>query len=119
MRDLVGIGGVARWHEDTVQAHRPSAISISKRHPRVLHAAAEDSQSPVKMLGDCTVMPVSYGADGDKVEAGRVYLAPPDRHLIVTSPGVLGLAAGEKNHGSRPAADCLFESLLPGSMGPA
>jgi two-component system chemotaxis response regulator CheB len=76
----------------------------------VLHAAAEDSKSPVKMLGDCTVMPVSYGADGDMVEAGRVYLAPPDRHLIVTSPGVLGLAAGEKNHGSRPAADCLFES---------
>ncbi len=46
----------------------------------------------------------------EAVESGRVYLAPPERHLILTSPGVIGLAADETGRHPRPAADCLFES---------
>jgi two-component system, chemotaxis family, protein-glutamate methylesterase/glutaminase len=39
-----------------------------------------------------------------------MYVAPPDRHLIVTRPGWLGLDAGAKVRHSRPAADRLFQS---------
>lgn len=120
MRDLVVIGGSLAGMKTLCSLidHLPSSFPAPIL--AVLHAEPKGSES-AKMLGECTAMPVSFGADGDKVEPGRVYLAPPDRHLIVASPGVLGLAAGARVRRFRPAADCLFESAArvygPGVIG--
>jgi len=48
---------------------------------------------------------------------GTVYLAPPDRHLLVGSDGVLSLSDSELVHFVRPSADLLFESVA-GAYGP-
>ncbi|MEV0280776.1 chemotaxis protein CheB [Streptomyces sp. NPDC050610] len=48
---------------------------------------------------------------------GTVYIAPPDRHLLVDSDGVLSLSNTELVHFVRPSADLLFESLA-GAYGP-
>jgi two-component system, chemotaxis family, protein-glutamate methylesterase/glutaminase len=55
---------------------------------------------------------VGYARDGAEVRslAGRVILAPPDRHLRV-SGGVLRLDDGPPRHNCRPAVDVLFESV--------
>jgi two-component system chemotaxis response regulator CheB len=55
---------------------------------------------------------VGYARDGADVRAlaGRVVLAPPDRHLRVTG-GVLRLDDGPPRHNCRPAVDVLFESV--------
>jgi two-component system, chemotaxis family, protein-glutamate methylesterase/glutaminase len=55
---------------------------------------------------------VGYARDGAEVAAlaGRVVLAPPDRHLRV-SGGVLRLDDGPPRHNCRPAVDVLFESV--------
>jgi len=42
---------------------------------------------------------------------GAVYIAPPDRHLLVNPDGTLSLSQSELVHFVRPSADLLFESV--------
>jgi two-component system chemotaxis response regulator CheB len=55
---------------------------------------------------------VSYARDFTPVEAaaGRVVLAPPDRHLLVRD-GMLRLSDAPPRHSCRPSVDVLFESV--------
>jgi len=67
-----------------------------------------------RLLGECiqrhTSLTVEYGRHGQSIEPGRIYLAPPGRHLVVSADGHLALDDGPKVHHVRPAADPLFES---------
>jgi two-component system, chemotaxis family, protein-glutamate methylesterase/glutaminase len=55
---------------------------------------------------------VSYAVEGTPVRrlAGRVVLAPPDRHLLVRD-GMLRLSDAPPRHSCRPSVDELFESV--------
>jgi len=48
--------------------------------------------------------------DKDLAEAGNVYVAPPDYHLLVDEGGQLSLSADERVNLARPSIDVLFES---------
>jgi two-component system chemotaxis response regulator CheB len=74
----------------------------------VLHIGAYDSALP-KLLEAATRLPVRYARDGDDIQKAFVYLAPPDRHLILHE-GKTRLANGPKENFTRPAADPLFRS---------
>ncbi len=62
-------------------------------------------------------LPVLEAHHGDRLRPGSVYVAPPDRHLVVLPGGVLALTATEPVHFVRPSADALLESLSR-SFGP-
>ena len=47
--------------------------------------------------------------DGDEIEAGRIYLAPPNTHLLIRD-GRAGLAHGPAENRWRPSIDVLFRS---------
>lgn len=49
--------------------------------------------------------------DGERAEPGTVYLAPPDRHLLVAEDGTLSLSDSPRTHFVRPSADVLFASV--------
>ena len=49
--------------------------------------------------------------DGEKIEPGRIYVAPPDRHLILDSGGVR-VTKGPKENRFRPAVDLSILSSL-------
>src|SRR5215472_1690940 len=51
----------------------------------------------------------SYPFDGELIKPGQVYVAPPDRHLLL-EPGRLRLSRGPKENRFRPAIDPLFRS---------
>ncbi|BCJ56536.1 chemotaxis response regulator protein-glutamate methylesterase [Actinoplanes sp. NBRC 14428] len=55
---------------------------------------------------------VSYATDGLPLTAlaGRVLLAPPDRHLLVAD-GAVRLSTAPPRHSCRPSVDVLFESV--------
>jgi two-component system chemotaxis response regulator CheB len=57
-----------------------------------------------------TARSVLAAKHGDRLLAGRVFVAPPDRHLLVR-PGRLALDSGPKEHAVRPAIDPLFRSV--------
>jgi two-component system chemotaxis response regulator CheB len=62
-------------------------------------------------------VPVRLAQEGEKAEAGTIYVAPPNHHLLVGAHGVLTLSSSELVHFVRPSADLLFESVA-GTYGP-
>jgi two-component system chemotaxis response regulator CheB len=54
-------------------------------------------------------LPVVTAVDGQPIESGQIYVAPPDRHLLVRRDH-LSLGAGPRENHSRPAIDPLFRS---------
>jgi two-component system, chemotaxis family, protein-glutamate methylesterase/glutaminase len=76
----------------------------------VMHVAAEGPGILPAILNRSTALEVRYAADGDPLRTGRVYIAPPDRHLLV-EPGRLRVSAGPRENRFRPAIDPLFRSV--------
>ena len=54
-------------------------------------------------------MPAAHALDGEVLENGRIYVAPPDRHLIIEN-GHVRVTRGPKENRFRPAVDPLFRS---------
>jgi two-component system chemotaxis response regulator CheB len=63
-----------------------------------------------EILGKRTLIAVQEAREGDRVAPGHVYVAPPNRHLLVNADGSLSLTQTELVHFVRPSADLLFES---------
>jgi len=74
----------------------------------VLHIGAHQSNFPW-LLNQRGPLPASHPKDGDPIEAGHVYIAPPDHHMIV-EPGRIRLTKGPRENWVRPAIDPLFRS---------
>ena len=63
------------------------------------------------ILARRTALRVKQAAEGDRFLPGTVYVAPPDRHLLVNPDGTLSLSRTELVHFVRPSADLLFKSV--------
>ncbi|HEY5412851.1 MAG TPA: chemotaxis protein CheB [Caulobacteraceae bacterium] len=74
----------------------------------VLHIGAQRSDFPA-LWNAAGVMPAKHGRDGEKICSGQVYVAPPDRHMLVVD-GHIRLTRGPKENWARPAIDPLFRS---------
>lgn len=107
-RDVIVIGasagGVAALMElcKGLPADLPAAVFI------VIHIGANESRLPELLAANGT-LPAVHAADGDTPQRGRIYVAPPDHHLLLEG-GVIRLTHGPKEHHTRPAVDPLFRS---------
>jgi two-component system chemotaxis response regulator CheB len=61
------------------------------------------------IFGTAGPLPVRLATNGERIEPGRVYVAPPDHHLII-EPGRVRLTRGPRENRFRPAVDPLFRS---------
>lgn len=64
-----------------------------------------------QIFGRRSRLPVYSGVDGTEVEHGHIYLAPPDRHMLINRDGTISLTQTELVNFVRPSADLLFESV--------
>ncbi|WP_158887195.1 chemotaxis protein CheB [Amycolatopsis anabasis] len=64
-----------------------------------------------EVLGRRTQLAVKLAEAEEKVKPGTIYVAPPNRHLLVDPGGTLSLTSTELVHFVRPSADLLFESV--------
>jgi two-component system, chemotaxis family, protein-glutamate methylesterase/glutaminase len=76
------------------------ALHIPPNAPSVL-ASIIDRSGP---------LPAFSATDGDKLEAGKILVAVPDRHIMIDDHRVV-LAEGPKENGHRPAINALFRSV--------
>ena len=74
----------------------------------VLHTGASDSFLP-HVLSQRSGMPAHFPVDGERIEPGNVYVAPPNRQMMVQD-GTLIVAEAPKENNHRPAIDPLFRS---------
>ena len=74
---------------------------LSPRHPSLL----------AEILNRRTSLEVKQAEEGCYLSPGKVFIAPPDYHLLVNADGSLSLSQTEKVHFVRPAAEVLFQSV--------
>ncbi|MEW2525507.1 chemotaxis protein CheB [Streptomyces sp. NPDC047071] len=83
----------------------------------VQHLDRRHSTVIADVLARRTELNVKLAEQDERTEPGTVYIAPPDRHLLVASDGILTLSNSALVHFVRPSADLLFESVA-GAYGP-
>ncbi len=81
----------------------PAAVCI------VMHLSPDAPSRLAQILGREAALPVVAAADGDVIEAGRIYTPTADRHLMVHGR-LLRLTRGPKECRVRPSIDVLFRS---------
>ena len=84
----------------------------------VQHMGAAFMDGFAAWLDTVVPLPVSVARDGERAEAGRVYVAPGDRHLELSARGALRVLDSAPVSGQRPAATVLFRSIAR-QCGPA
>jgi two-component system, chemotaxis family, protein-glutamate methylesterase/glutaminase len=77
----------------------------------VQHLSPDRRSFLAEILDRRCALPVVQVRGGERLEAGRVYVAPPGRHLLVWRSGLLSLSDVSKVQHCRPSADVLFLSL--------
>lgn len=75
----------------------------------VLHIPPESPSVLPRVLGRHSAMAVRHASEGEPIEYGTIYVAPPDHHLLVYG-NRLRLGSGPRENGFRPAIDPLFRS---------
>jgi two-component system chemotaxis response regulator CheB len=75
----------------------------------VQHLPADGHSILDQVLGRASSCPASFAQDGEAIEHGRIYVAPPDRHLLVDADRIR-VWRGPRENRSRPAIDPLFRS---------
>ena len=82
----------------------PAAVLV------VQHLSPDSTGEPlISRLAMHTGLRCQLATHGTPLQAGCLYLAPPDRHLLVKD-GHLLVTRGPRENGYRPAADALFRS---------
>jgi two-component system chemotaxis response regulator CheB len=76
----------------------------------VLHLPRHRPSLLVEIFAPKCALPVREAEDKEPVEAGTVYFAPPDYHLLVDQGPRVALSADAPVNFSRPSIDLLFES---------
>jgi len=106
-REIVVVGGSAGAIESlrALVPHLPADLEAAI-FVTVHTLPAADGLLP-KILTRHGALRAAVAIDGEPILCGRLYVAPPDLHLLI-EPGRIRLSAGPKENGHRPAIDPLF-----------
>jgi len=74
-----------------------------------LHRPTDDEDLLTPLLQRGCALHVSEVVDKEPIEAGHVYVAPPDYHVLIEDNN-LSLSVDERVNHARPSIDVLFES---------
>lgn len=107
--DVIVVGASAGG----VEALRSLAMDLPAGLPAavfvVLHVASEGPGLLGQILDKAGPLQAAVARNGETVEHGRIYVAPPDQHLLVKD-GRVRLTRGPRENRARPAIDPLFRS---------
>lgn len=112
-RDMIAIGastgGVEALREVLVRfpAHMPPIVVVQ-------HMPARFTGSFAQRLDSMCQLHVCEAKDGQKIEAGTIYIAPGDFQMTVEKNGaghLLSVKKGEKISGHCPSVDVMFSSV--------
>lgn len=109
MNDIVAIGGsagsaaVLKTIVGQLAPDLPASVFVST------HMPAQGPSILTDMLAGSGPLPVMQAVDGQPIERGHIYVAAPDRHLLLMGD-TIRLGRGPRENMARPAIDALFRS---------
>jgi len=109
MPRIVAIGGSAGAVEPLLLLTRSLPSDFPAPICVVLHVPAHAPSVLSRLIHRGQRLQALPPEEGEAVQPGRVYVAPPDSHLLVRD-GRIRLTRGPAENGSRPAIDPLFRS---------
>ena len=107
--DIVVIGASAGGVEALISIARALPPDLPAAVFMVLHIPAYSPSVLPQLLARAGKLPVGHALDREPIRNGRIYVAPPDRHMLLSGASVR-LNAGPQDHNHRPAIDTLFRS---------
>jgi two-component system, chemotaxis family, protein-glutamate methylesterase/glutaminase len=108
-RDIVVIGASAGG----IQALTTLVAGLPRDFPAsllvVVHIPSYTNSRLPEILSRSGPLLATHAQQGEAIEPGRIYIAPPDRHLLVRA-GWIELSRGPRENHARPAIDPLFRT---------
>lgn len=108
-RDLIVIGASAGGIEALQRICAGLPPNLNAAVLVVLHTSPNSGSLLPRLLARSGSLPATHPKNGEPIEKGRIYVAPPDHHLIVER-GVLRIIRGARENHHRPAIDPTFRS---------
>jgi two-component system, chemotaxis family, protein-glutamate methylesterase/glutaminase len=108
-RDILAIGTSAGGVEALTflaqQFHPqfPASVLVTIHVPSHIRSVLDD------VLSRAGALPAQFASDGDTFKRGQIYIAPPNRHLIVDGHRLV-LGEGARENHARPAIDPMLRS---------
>jgi two-component system chemotaxis response regulator CheB len=109
-RDIIVVGASAGGVEALVQlvgglpAGLPASVFV------VCHFPPTSRSVLPNMLSRAGPLLATHAVDGEPFLPGHIYVAPPDRHLLLTPDSRTRLTRSARENNHRPAADPMFRS---------
>ena len=76
----------------------------------VQHISAHSDNLWIKLLNDQNNLSIKEADEKENIEYGKVYIAPPNYHLMIEKDKTFSLTIDERVNFARPSIDVLFES---------
>lgn len=108
-RDIVVIGSSMGGIEALSSLARQLPEKLPAAVLVVQHVSPESPGVLAEILSLKGAMPAVMAEDGMALDTGRIYVAPPNRHLLATASGIR-VSFGPRENRSRPAIDPLFRT---------
>jgi two-component system response regulator WspF len=86
-------------------AHFPAAVAV------VQHVDEQFAPGLANWLSGHTSLPVRLAEDGDRLNAGTIFLAAKKHHLVLASPTRLGYTRHPADCSYQPSVDVFFKSV--------
>jgi two-component system, chemotaxis family, protein-glutamate methylesterase/glutaminase len=109
-RDIVAIGTSAGGVEALMYLARrfppdfPAALLVTIHLPKQFRSSLDE------LLTGAGPLKAAFASDGAPLRKGQIYIAPPDRHLLVEHDRVQ-LGVGPRENNARPAIDPMLRSV--------
>lgn len=108
--DAVVMGASAGGIEALMTLLPPLSVNVGVPIFIVMHLPRDRPSLLPQIFAQKCLLRVREASDKEPVQAGTIYFAPPDYHLLIDDGPHLALSADELVHYSRPSIDVLFES---------
>jgi two-component system, chemotaxis family, protein-glutamate methylesterase/glutaminase len=76
----------------------------------VQHIGARSENIWVQLLNDKCKLEIKEADEKEKIEKGKIYIAPPNYHLLIEQDRTFTLTVDERVNYARPSIDVLFET---------
>jgi two-component system, chemotaxis family, protein-glutamate methylesterase/glutaminase len=107
--DIIVVGASAGGVEALTYLAKKLPKDIKAAILIVLHVPAQGTSVLPRILTRAGNLPALHPKNGEEIVPGKIYIAPPNYHLLV-QPGHIHLSRGARENSHRPAIDPLFRS---------